>query len=431
MTDPFTLSLVLIVLLSVCGLSIGVAMICGSTVYLMLKGFDASIAAETLLQGLFNGYTLLAIPLFILAADIMNIGSLADRLLRFCEALVGRLRGGLGHVNVVSSVIFSGMSGSAVADAVGMGRIIINMMTKDGKYTRSYAAAITAATATVGPIIPPSIPMVLYALVADQSVGYLFAAGMAPGLLMAALMALTNTIVARRRNFPVDDRIPLTELPGVTARATPALLLPVILLGGIYSGIVTPTEAAALAAFYALTISILLYRSVSFAQFFATLLNSSRSTATVGILIAGALTFNYVITRENVPNTLADFLAQFELSKVGFLIAINLLVLALGCVLEGGAILLIVVPIFIPTAQALGIDMVHFGVVVVVNAMLGLVTPPYGLLLFIVANITGEPMSRIVRDLVPFLVALFASLAVITFFPDFVLFLPRLLGYQG
>lgn len=431
MTDPFTLSLVLIVLLSVCGLSIGVAMICGSTVYLVLKGFDASIAAETLLQGLFNSYTLLAIPLFILAADIMNIGSLADRLLRFCEALVGRFRGGLGHVNVASSVIFSGMSGSAVADAVGMGRIIINMMTKDGKYTRSYAAAITAATATVGPIIPPSIPMVLYALVADQSVGYLFAAGMAPGLLMAALMALTNTIVARRRNFPVDDRIPLTELPGVTARATPALLLPVILLGGIYSGIVTPTEAAALAAFYALTISILLYRSVSFAQFFATLLNSSRSTATVGILIAGALTFNYVITRENVPNTLADFLAQFELSKVGFLIAINLLVLALGCVLEGGAILLIIVPIFIPTAQALGIDMVHFGVVVVVNAMLGLVTPPYGLLLFIVANITGEPMSRIVRDLVPFLVALFASLAVITFFPDFVLFLPRLLGYQG
>lgn len=431
MTDPFTLSLFLIVALSVCGLSIGIAMICGSTVYLVLKGFDASIAAETLLQGLFNSYTLLAIPLFILAADIMNIGSLADRLLRFCEALVGRFRGGLGHVNVVSSVIFSGMSGSAVADAVGMGRIIINMMTKDGKYTGSYAAAITAATATVGPIIPPSIPMVLYALVSDQSVGYLFAAGMAPGLLMAVLMAVTNSLVARRRDFPVDEKVPLSDIPRITAEAAPALMLPVILLGGIYSGIVTPTEAAALAAFYALTISILLYRSVSFAQFFATLLNSSRSTATVGILIAGALTFNYVITRENVPNTLADFLAQFELSRVGFLIAINVLILALGCVLEGGAILLIVVPIFIPTAQALGIDLVHFGVVVVVNAMLGLVTPPYGLLLFIVANITGEPMSRIVRDLVPFLLALFASLAVITFFPDFVLFLPRLLGYQG
>lgn len=431
MTDPFFLSLLLIVALSLCGASIGIAMICGSTVYLAMKGFDPSIAAETLLQGLFNSYTLLAIPLFILAADIMNIGSLADRLLRFCQALVGRFRGGLGHVNVVSSLIFSGMSGSAVADAVGMGRIIINMMTKDGQYTKSYAAAITAATATVGPIIPPSIPMVLYALVSDQSVGYLFAAGMAPGLLMALLMGVTNSIVARRRNFPVDDSVPLADIPRVTGQAFPALMLPVILLGGIYSGVVTPTEAAAVAAFYALAISVLFYRSVTLGQFYSTLLNSSRSTATVGILIAGALTFNYVITRENVPNSLADFMAQFELSKWGFLIAINILILLLGCILEGGAILLIIIPIFIPTAQALGIDLVHFGVVVVVNAMLGLVTPPYGLLLFIVANITGQPLGRIVRDLLPFLAALFGALAFITFVPDFVLFIPRLLGYTG
>lgn len=431
MTDPFFLSLLLIVALSLCGASIGIAMICGSTVYLAMKGFDPSIAAETLLQGLFNSYTLLAIPLFILAADIMNISSLADRLLRFCQALVGRFRGGLGHVNVVSSLIFSGMSGSAVADAVGMGRIIINMMTKDGQYTKSYAAAITAATATVGPIIPPSIPMVLYALVSDQSVGYLFAAGMAPGLLMALLMGVTNSIVARRRNFPVDDSVPLADIPRVTGQAFPALMLPVILLGGIYSGVVTPTEAAAVAAFYALAISVLFYRSVTLGQFYSTLLNSSRSTATVGILIAGALTFNYVITRENVPNSLADFMAQFELSKWGFLIAINILILLLGCILEGGAILLIIIPIFIPTAQALGIDLVHFGVVVVVNAMLGLVTPPYGLLLFIVANITGQPLGRIVRDLLPFLVALFGALAFITFVPDFVLFIPRLLGYTG
>ncbi|MBU4527785.1 MAG: TRAP transporter large permease [Hoeflea sp.] len=431
MIDPFILSIILIAGLSLCGLSIGVAMICGSTVYLAMKGFDPSIAAETLLQGLLNSYTLLAIPLFILAADIMNIGSLADRLLRFCQALVGRFHGGLGHVNVVSSLIFSGMSGSAVADAVGMGRIIINMMTKDGHYTKSYAAALTAATATIGPIIPPSIPMVLYALVSDQSVGYLFAAGMAPGLLMALLMALTNSVVARKRGFPIDDSVAIRDIPAITFQAIPALMLPVILLGGIYSGVVTPTEAAAVAAFYALVISVVFYRSVSVRQFYRTLASSSRSTAAVGILIAGALTFNYVITRENVPNSLADFLAQYELSKWGFLIAINILILVLGCILEGGAILLIIVPIFIPTAQALGIDLVHFGVVVVVNAMLGLVTPPYGLLLFIVANITGQPMGRIVRDLLPFLIALFASLVFITFVPDFVLFLPRLLGYQG
>lgn len=215
MIDPFTISMILIAALALAGLSVGLSMMSGSFLYLILmdlrspRGFDPSIAAEQLLQGLYNGYTLLAIPLFILAADIMNIGSLADRLLKFCQALVGRFRGGLGHVNVVSSVIFSGMSGSAVADAVGMGKIIIGLMTRDGKYTPAYAAAITAATATVGPIIPPSIPMVLYALVADQSVGYLFAAGMLPGLLMALMMGFTNYWVARRRNFPVDEAVPV------------------------------------------------------------------------------------------------------------------------------------------------------------------------------------------------------------------------------
>lgn len=431
MADPFVVSMVLIAGLAICGLSVGIAMLCGSIVYLALKGFDTSIAAETVLQGLFGSYTLLAIPLFILAADIMNVGSLADRLLRFSQALVGRFRGGLGHVNVVSSLIFSGMSGSAVADAVGMGRIIINMMTRDGRYTTSYAAAITAASATIGPIIPPSIPMVLYALVSDTSIGYLFAAGILPGLLMGLMLAVMNAVMARRRNFPVDEAVPLRQIPGVTLRAVPALLLPVILLGGIYGGVMTPTEAAAMAAFYALLISILLYRSVSAGQFYRTLLNSARSTATVGVLIAGALAFNYVITREDVPDSLAVLMQGFDLGRVGFLIVINILFLAIGCILEAGAILLIIVPIFIPSVLAMGIDPVHFGVIVVVNAMLGLITPPYGLLLFIVASITRQPLGAIVRDLWPFILALIAALAVITFVPGFVLFLPRLLGYQG
>lgn len=431
MTDPFTLSMILIVALSITGLSVGLAMMCGSFLYLILKGYDPSIASEQLLQGLYNGYTLLAIPLFILAADIMNIGSLADRLLRFCQALVGRFRGGLGHVNVVSSVIFSGMSGSAVADAVGMGKIIIGLMTRDGKYTPSYAAAITAATATIGPIIPPSIPMVLYALVSDQSVGFLFAAGLAPGLLMALVMAIMNYIIARRRDFPTDDAVPLQEMPRVTLQAIPALMLPVILLGGIYSGIMTPTEAAAVAAAYALIISIVLYRSVSFRAFWDTLGAGARSAGSIGILIAGSITFNYVIARENIPNALADWLTGMDLSQTGFLLVINVLILLLGCVLEGGAILLIVVPILIPAVEAMGIDLVHFGVIAVVNAMLGLITPPYGLLLFITASITKQPLGAIVRDIWPFIVALLLALGVITFVPDFTLFLPRLLGYQG
>lgn len=431
MIDPFLASILLLAFLAIGGLSIGLAMIVASSVYLMMKGFDPSIAAETLLQGLFNSYTLLAIPLFVLAADIMNIGSLADRLLKFSEALVGRFKGGLGHVNVVSSLIFSGMSGSAVADAVGMGKIIIGMMTKDGRYSGSYAAAITAASATIGPIIPPSIPMVLYALVSDQSVGYLFAAGMMPGLLMGVVLMVMNFIIAHRRNFPTDNAVPLRDMPGVTFRAIPALLLPVILLGGIYGGVMTPTEAAAVAAFYALFVSAAFYRSVKAGQFYQTLLASAKSTATIGILIAGALTFQYVITRENVPVSLSNWLGQYDLSPIQFLIAINLLFLVLGCILEAGAILLVIVPIFIPTAQALGIDLVHFGVIVVVNAMLGLITPPYGLLLFIVSSITREPLMKIVRDLVPFLIALIIALGIITFVPDFVLWLPRLLGYKG
>ncbi|MEC8669510.1 MAG: TRAP transporter large permease [Pseudomonadota bacterium] len=431
MIDPFTLTLILIVVLSLAGASVGLAMMAGSFVYLILKGFDPSIASETMLQGLFNNYTLLAIPLFILAADIMNIGSLADRLLRFAQALVGRFRGGLGHVNVVSSLIFSGMSGSAVADAVGMGKIIINMMTRDGKYTKSYAAAITAATATVGPIIPPSIPMVLYAIVSDQSVGFLFAAGMAPGLLMALAMGVMNYVIARKRKFPVDEVVPLRDMPRITWKALPALMLPVILLGGIYGGIMTPTEAAAVAAFYALLISAVFYRSVTFREFYQALLGSARSTASVGVLVAGAITFNYVITREQLPVSISDWLAQYEFTRWQFLIVVNILFLALGMVLEGGAILLIIVPILIPSVQAMGIDLIHFGVIVVVNAMLGLITPPYGLLLFITANITDEPITRIIKDVWPFILALMAALLVITFVPDFVLFLPRMLGYQG
>ena len=431
MLDPFVLAIVLIAALSLSGLSVGLSVMCGSFLYLLLRGFDPSLATESLLQGLFNGYTLLAIPLFILAADIMNAGSISERLLRFCQALVGRFRGGLGHVDVVSSVIFSGMSGSAIADAVGMGRITINMMVKSGHYSPAYAAALTAATATIGPIIPPSIPMVLYALVSDQSVGYLFAAGLLPGLLMALTMAIVNYGIALRRNIPVDDAVPLTELPKLTVRAFPALMLPVILLGGIYGGIISPTEAAAVAALYALAISVFFYRSVSWKQFFSTLFNSARSTASVGVLIAGALTFEYIIAREQLALSIAEWIGGMNLSAVTFLIIVNLLILALGCVLDGGAILLIIVPILIPAAEALGIDLVHFGVVVVTNAMLGLITPPYGLLLFIVANITQQPLGKIVREIWPFIIALIIALGIMTFVPDFVLFLPRALGYQG
>jgi len=323
------------------------------------------------------------------------------------------------------------MSGSAIADAAGSGKMMQNMMTRDGKYTASFAAALTAASAVIGPIIPPSIPMVLYALVSDASIGYLFLGGVVPGLIMGLAQMAIVAVTARRRNFPVEAPVPLREFPGITIRAFPALMMPVVLLGGIYGGVMTPTEAAAVAAAYAFLISALLYRSISAREAYQALLASARSTASIGMLIAGALVFNYVVTVENIPHTLRVLLEGWELSPNGFLILVNVILLLLGCVLEGTAILLVIVPVFIPTAQALGIDMVHFGVVVVVNIMLGLITPPYGLLLFIMTNIAGVPMKHIVIDVLPFLLAMIAALAFITFVPEAVLWLPRLMGYQG
>jgi len=429
--SPFAMTITAVCLLALLGAPIGHAMIAGSVLYLLMAGQDVGIAAEQLLQGLYNSYVLLAIPLFIFAADLMNVGGLSDRLLKFCSAYFGRFRGGLGHVNVVASLIFSGMSGSAVADAVGMGRIIITMMTRGGRYTPGYAAAITAASATIGPIIPPSIPMVLYALVSDASVGYLFLGGVMPGLVMGVVLIVMNGLIAHRRHFPVEPPVALPELARSTIVAVPALMMPVILLVGIYGGVMTPTEAAAGAGAYAFLVSILLYRAISPRQTYGAVLDSARSTAAVGILIAGALVFNYVVTIENVPGALRDLMAGFELNALGFLIVVNVILLILGCFLDASTVLLVVVPMFIPTAQALGVDLVHLGVVVVVNLMIGLITPPYGLLLFVVANVAGVPLKVIIREIAPFLVVLLGALMFITFVPESVLWLPRQLGYRG
>ena len=429
--SPFALALLAIIGLSILGLPIGHAMIGGSILYLLLAGQDMGIAAEQLLNGLYNSWVLLAVPLFLFSAELMNVGSMSDRLLRFCDALVGRFRGGLGHINIVQSIIFAGMSGSAIADLAGTGRVMIDMMAKGGRYTRSYAAAITAASAVIGPIIPPSIPMVLFALVSDASIGYLFMGGIIPGLLMAISQMVINSIMAHRRGFPVEQPIPLREWPRITVEAFPALMMPVILLGGIYSGFTTPTEAAAIAAAYAFAVSAILYRSVTMREAYASLLTSARSTASIGMLIAGALVFNYVITVENIPATVRVILEGFQLTPTMFWILVNVILLVLGCLLEGSTILLVIVPIMIPTAKALGIDMVHFGVVVVFNVMIGLVTPPYGLLLFIVSNISGVPLRPVIRDTMPFVYAMIVALIIITFVPQTVLWLPQLLGYKG
>ena len=377
MPSPFTLCIIVLVALAVFGLPIGLSMIGASVFYLLVSGLDLGTAAEQLLNGLFNSYVLLAVPLFILAADLMNTGSLTDRLLSFCQVLVGRFRGGLGHVNVVANVIFAGMSGSAIADAVGIGRIIIPMMTRDGRYPIAYAAAISASAAIIGPIIPPSIPMVVYALVADTSIGYLFLGGVIPGLMLGVAFMVMNALTARRRNFPVETPVPLRQVPRIAFNAFPALMLPVVLLFGIYGGVMTPTEGAAAAAAYALLAAALIYRAMSLKQLYGVLLSSARATTSIGMLIGGALVFNYVVTIENIPLSVQHFIAGFHLSAFSYLLLVNAILLVLGCLLEGTTILLVIVPIMIPTARALGLDLVHFGVVVVVNVIWNVPLVPY------------------------------------------------------
>ncbi|MBI5720620.1 MAG: TRAP transporter large permease [Burkholderiales bacterium] len=430
-TGPFSLAIFAIVGLSLLGLPVGHAMIGGSILYLALAGLDMGTAAEQLLNGMYGSFLLLAIPLFVLAAEFMNTGSIMDRLLRFCNAIVGRFRGGLAQVNVVQSIIFASMSGSALADAAGSGKLMQTLMTKDGKYPPAYAAALTTVSSVIGPIMPPSIPLVLYALVSNTSVGYLFLGGVIPALLLGAVQMGLIAFTARRRNFPVEPRVPLRDMPRVTWEALPALLMPVILLGCLYSGVTTPTEAAAVAAFYALLVSALLYRSVSTRDVYRALSTSARITVSIGMLIAGALVFNYVITVENIPRTLSGMLKAYEMSPLVFLLVVNVLLLVLGCFLEGTTIILVILPVLLPTAQALGVDPVHFGVMAVTNIMLGLVTPPYGLLLFMMAKIAEVPLRDIVREVLPFLWVMVGALALIMLFPGLALWLPRLMGYQG
>lgn len=429
----FELIIFLITLFGLAGIGtpVGYSIITASIMYFTFGDLDIALAGEKILQGLYKSFVLLAVPLFITAANIMNAGTITDRLLNFCTAAVGRFKGGLGHVNVVASLIFSGMSGSAVADAAGIGKIIIGMMTKDGRYSRGYAAAITAASATIGPIIPPSIPMVLYSVISDTSIGYLFLAGIVPGLIMGLVLMIMNALISHKRNFATEEAVPLSKLPKTTAKAFPALLMPAILLFGIYGGVTTPTEAAAIAALYALLLTGVIYRSISIKSLFEVLVDSARSSAAVGVVIGGAFILNYIVITENIPGIMTTFLQGIDISPLAFLLFVNIIVLLLGCFLDATTIILVIIPLFIPVCKALGIDLIHFGVLVVVNSMIGLITPPYGILLFVINAVTGIPLKEIISEIWMFILVLLIALLIMIFFPELILWLPEMFGYKS
>ena len=408
---------------------IGFSMLASGIAYLLVKGQDLGLVAEQIGNGLYNSYVLLAVPMFIFAANIMNAGTVSERLFDFCRILVGRLPGGLAQVNVLVSVIFSGMSGSAIADAAGPGLVTIRQMQKKPEYTRGFAGAVVVAAATLGPIIPPSIPMVIYALVSGASVGALFLGGVLPGALMAVLLMVVIHAIAKRRNMPREERIALREWPVIFYRGALPLSMPVVLLGGIYSGAFTPTEAAAVAALHALILAGVVYRALTWRSFWGVVMESTRGSAVVTLILAGSFMLNYAFTAEGVPQAMAQWVNSMHLSQLSFLLLVNLLFLVLGCFLDVSVLLLVFVPMLLPAAKLLGVDLVHFGVLVVLNMMIGLIHPPFGMLLFVTKALTGIPIGEMMKEGWPFLVMLLLLLLAMTVFPPIVLWLPQTMGY--
>lgn len=410
------------------GAPLGLSMLAAGFAYLISTHQDVGLVVDQTMNGLYNSYLLIAVPLFIFVANVMNASGVIERLLAFGAAMVGHLPGGLAQVNVVSNLIFSGMSGSAVADASGPGLIVARMMTRNGRYPRGFAAATSVVSATLGPLMPTSIPMIFYALIANASVGAMFLGGLVPAALMAISLMGVIAIIARRRNFPREARVSWAETPAIFGRAILPLALPGLLLGLIYSGVTTPTEAAAIAASYALILAFAVYRTLRPAQLLGVISDTVKATAMIALIMAGAFVFNYAVANEGVPTLIQTTFLKWNLSPTGFLLCVDLLMLLLAIVLDEVTILLVIVPLLVPIAQSLGIDLVHFGIVVVLNMMVGLTLPPHGLLLFVMSGLTGTPLSEIFREVPPFIVAMLGIVILVTFFPEFALWLPRHAG---
>lgn len=416
----------------VLGAPIAIAMvIAGLAAVWMKPGLTGLVVIQSMFSGL-DSFPLLAIPFFILAAELMSGGALTDVLLHLAARLVGRRRGGLGHANILTLTFFSGISGSALADAAGPGAMLIKMMRKAG-YSDAYAAALTASVAIVGPIIPPSIIMIIYALT-DNSVTItgLFLAGVVPGLLIAGSLAIVNHIVSTRRDYRSSeellDKSPLLRL---FFRALPALMLPFIILGGIHSGVFTPTEASAAAVLYALLVGRFVYGTLRFDMLPAILFRTALMTASVMFIVATSAVLAWVLTVGQIPQTMTAWVASLQLPPVALLLAINVLLLLVGIFIEPLPGVMIMVPILAPLADAAGLNPLHFAIVVIVNLTLGMITPPVGGLLFVTSIVSGVPMGRMVREARPMLVALLVVLMLLTFFPALSTWLPGLMGYRN
>ena len=401
-----------------------------SMIYIILAGISPAVILDHMAISFERNFILLAVPLFILAARIMNESTITERLFNFADKLVGSLKGGLGHVNIVASVIFSGMTGSAIADASGLGLIEIRSMT-DAGFDPEFSCAVTSASATIGPIIPPSIPMVIYSMISGASIGHLFIGGIMPGVFLAFSMMVYTAYISHKRNYPRGEPFNLKSLVRSFLKGFFPLLTPVILLWGIYGGVFTPTEAAAATVLYALILSVAGYRILGFKKLVTVFKESALSTGYVSGMVGSALLFSYIVSREQLPALLTNYVMNSGIitNKYMYLLFVNILLLLLGCIMDPIVGQLIVMPILIPVAIYFGIDLIHLGVVSVLNAMIGLSTPPYGENLFIVSALSKVPLGGIIREMWPFIGVLIAVLLACTYIPGIVLWLPSLVGY--
>ena len=419
----FALWFILIML----GVHVGYALITASLFFFTISGSLNLVpfALEQMFNGV-NSQTLLAVPFFVLAGNLMNGGGVTTRIFDFAASMIGHLKGGLAHVNVLASLIFSGMSGSALADAGGLGQLEIKSM-KDAGFDESFAGGITAASCIIGPLVPPSTPLIIYAVLANQSVEKLFMAGFLPGLLTTVALMLMCAYLAHKRNYPSEPKRSWGYRLNSFKKSFWALLTPVIILVGIFTGYLTPTEAAVTAAIYTMILGFFVYKELTLKNFFIICLDSIKTSGTIVLMILGVTLFQFVISREQMPQAIATFFTSHVDSKLALLLMINIVLLLLGTCIDALPLQMILVPILLPAVLAYGINPIHFGVVVIFNLMIGILTPPMGTALFVVARVGNMQFKTLMKGVLPFLIPLVITLILLNIFPEITLFLPRLL----
>ena len=408
------------------GMPVALALAGSSFVYLLLNDRLPEIVLMQRMVAGIDSFVLLAVPFFILAGSLMNACGVTDRIFAFANALVGWMRGGLGHVNIGASVIFAGMSGAAVADAGGLGAVEIKAM-RDAGYDDDFSLGLTAASSTIGPIIPPSLPMVIYGVVGSVSIGQLFVAGIVPGLLMAGLLMVATAIIARVRGYPRGTPFRLNTLFKAATRAALSLTTPLIIVGGIVAGVFTPTESAIAAVAWVLLLGTMVYRTLGLAKVVLILRETIETTATVLLIVGASAAFAWILTREGVPREFAAWVTSLTSDPIYIILLLNIILVAVGCFMEPAAAITILTPVLLPLAVAAGMDPIQFGVMIVLNLMIGLLTPPVGLVTYVLARVANVPFSFAVRATLPFLLALIFALLIVSYVPAVTMTLPRML----